>query len=103
MYIASSQYIFDNATKCGPERLRHIEQSNAPYTFEKLEKIGIASGRACLEIGAGSGSVAAWMAKREDRFVPAFDKPTRARWEYDGTDEEFRAGENWRNAHRRSD
>lgn len=39
----------------------------------------------------------------QDRFVPAFDKPTRARWEYDGTDDEFRAGESWRNAHRSTD
>jgi flavin reductase (DIM6/NTAB) family NADH-FMN oxidoreductase RutF len=34
-----------------------------------------------------------------DRFVPAYDKPTRAKWHYEGTDEEFRPGENWREAH----
>ena len=27
-----------------------------------------------------------------DRFVPAYDRPTRGVWRYDGRDEEFRAG-----------
>jgi flavin reductase (DIM6/NTAB) family NADH-FMN oxidoreductase RutF len=34
-----------------------------------------------------------------DRFVPAYDKPTRGAWRYDGRDEEFRDGENWRGAY----
>lgn len=34
-----------------------------------------------------------------DRFVPAYDKPTRGVWRYDGRDEEFRDGENWRDAY----
>ena len=33
-----------------------------------------------------------------DRFVPAYDRPTRGVWRYDGHDEEFRPGENWRDA-----
>jgi flavin reductase (DIM6/NTAB) family NADH-FMN oxidoreductase RutF len=39
----------------------------------------------------------------QDRFVPAYDKPTRGVWRYDGRDEEFRPGEDWRNAHRSTD
>jgi flavin reductase (DIM6/NTAB) family NADH-FMN oxidoreductase RutF len=31
-----------------------------------------------------------------DHFVPAYDKPTRGIWQYEGPDEEFREGENWR-------
>src|SRR5262249_15307331 len=38
-----------------------------------------------------------------DRSVPAYDKPTRGVWRYDGRDEEFRAGENWRDAYRSTD
>jgi flavin reductase (DIM6/NTAB) family NADH-FMN oxidoreductase RutF len=34
-----------------------------------------------------------------DRFVPVYDRPMRAKWHYQGTDEEFRAGENWRSAY----
>ncbi|HEY7300988.1 MAG TPA: flavin reductase family protein [Xanthobacteraceae bacterium] len=39
----------------------------------------------------------------QDRFVPAYDRPTRGVWRYDGRDEEFRDGEDWRNAHRSND
>ena len=38
-----------------------------------------------------------------DRFVPAYDKPTRGRWRYDGREEEFRPGEPWRDAYRSAD
>ena len=36
-------------------------------------------------------------------FVPAYDKPTRGVWRYDGRDEEFRPGESWRDAYRSGD
>lgn len=39
----------------------------------------------------------------QDRFVPAYDKPTRGVWRYDGRDAEFRDGENWRDAFRSAD
>jgi flavin reductase (DIM6/NTAB) family NADH-FMN oxidoreductase RutF len=38
-----------------------------------------------------------------DRFVPAYDKPTRGVWHYDGSDAEFRPGENWRDAYKSTD
>jgi flavin reductase (DIM6/NTAB) family NADH-FMN oxidoreductase RutF len=38
-----------------------------------------------------------------DRFVPAYDRPTRGVWRYDGRDEEFRAGEDWRGAYKSTD
>jgi flavin reductase (DIM6/NTAB) family NADH-FMN oxidoreductase RutF len=38
-----------------------------------------------------------------DRFVPAYDKPTRGHWRYDGRDDEFRPGEPWRDAYRSTD
>ena len=39
----------------------------------------------------------------QDRFVPAYDKPTRGVWRYAGNDAEFRAGENWRDVYRSVD
>jgi flavin reductase (DIM6/NTAB) family NADH-FMN oxidoreductase RutF len=39
----------------------------------------------------------------QDRFVPAYDKPTRGNWRYQGRDAEFRPGEDWRNAYRSVD
>jgi len=38
-----------------------------------------------------------------DRFVPVFDRPTRAEWHYDGTDDQFRSDENWRAAYQSTD
>jgi flavin reductase (DIM6/NTAB) family NADH-FMN oxidoreductase RutF len=38
-----------------------------------------------------------------DRFVPAYDQPTRGVWSYDGSDEEFRDGESWRDAYKSTD
>jgi flavin reductase (DIM6/NTAB) family NADH-FMN oxidoreductase RutF len=38
-----------------------------------------------------------------DRFVPAYDKPTRGVWRYEADDEEFRTGEAWRDAYRSTD
>jgi len=38
-----------------------------------------------------------------DRFVPAYDKPTRGVWHYEGGDQEFRNGEDWRNAYKSTD
>ena len=35
-----------------------------PFTFERLSAAGELTGRRCLEIGAGGGSVAAWLADR---------------------------------------
>jgi flavin reductase (DIM6/NTAB) family NADH-FMN oxidoreductase RutF len=37
------------------------------------------------------------------KFVPAYNKPTAAWWRYDGKDEEFREGEDWRNAYHRAE
>ena len=39
----------------------------------------------------------------QDRFVPAYDKPTRGVWAYEGSDEEFRVGEDWRRAYKSSE
>jgi flavin reductase (DIM6/NTAB) family NADH-FMN oxidoreductase RutF len=39
----------------------------------------------------------------QDRFVPAYDKPTRGVWRYEGDDAEFRDGDNWRGMFRSED
>jgi hypothetical protein len=35
--------------------------------------------------------------------VPAYDKPTRGVWRYDGSDAEFRDGASWRDAYKSTD
>jgi SAM-dependent methyltransferase len=47
-----------------PERLAGLEATWDPGTQALLQRLGIGPGRRCLEIGAGGGSVAAWMAEQ---------------------------------------
>jgi flavin reductase (DIM6/NTAB) family NADH-FMN oxidoreductase RutF len=39
----------------------------------------------------------------QDRFVPAYDKPTRAKWSYDGPVENLREDQDWRSAYQSTD
>jgi SAM-dependent methyltransferase len=60
-----SRYIFDNsAERPTAERFAGLEAIYDPRTFRFLEATGVGSGWHCLEVGAGSGSVAAWLADR---------------------------------------
>src|SRR5215472_1971256 len=45
-------------------RLLLIEATLDPFTIAHLERIGVAEGWRCLELGAGAGSIAAWLAGR---------------------------------------
>jgi len=45
-------------------RLRLIEELNDPATTRRLSSLGLISGWRCLELGAGAGSIACWLAAR---------------------------------------
>lgn len=57
-------YVFDPAWDLETERLRTNEAIWDPGTFERLERFGVGRGWNCLEIGAGAGSTAKWLASR---------------------------------------
>jgi SAM-dependent methyltransferase len=57
-------YAFDNVWMHARERLRGLEMLLDPATIRHLEALGVAEGWRCLEIGAGGGSIAAWMCQR---------------------------------------
>jgi ubiquinone/menaquinone biosynthesis C-methylase UbiE len=58
-------YIFENAAEAETaERFATLDTLYNFRTFRFLETAGIAPGWHCLEVGGGSGSVAAWMAER---------------------------------------
>ena len=59
-----SSYVFDNAREPSSERLSYLERGLRSGNRPRLEKLGIAQGWTCLEIGAGSGSIAAWLSDR---------------------------------------
>ena len=55
-------YTFDHAWDLEHRRLAGLEAALDPGTREHLTRLGVAPGKRCLEIGAGGGSVAFWMA-----------------------------------------
>jgi SAM-dependent methyltransferase len=55
-------YAFANVRDVQPERLRTLEALLDEGTFQQLERIGVGHGWHCLEVGAGGGSIAAWLA-----------------------------------------
>jgi SAM-dependent methyltransferase len=60
----STAYSFDNDDAAAADRHRHLAEMLDPFTCERLSAAGDLTGRRCLEIGAGGGSVAGWLADR---------------------------------------
>lgn len=46
------------------ERLGHLQKMCNPITFRRLQAIGVKPGWRCLEVGAGEGAVARWLAEQ---------------------------------------
>jgi SAM-dependent methyltransferase len=65
--IQASGYVFDHAWTEERTRLGGLEAAFDPGTRDLLERLGAGPGRRCLEVGAGGGTVACWLA---DRVVP---------------------------------
>ena len=59
-----SAYLFDNAWWRGRARLDAVEAFLDPGTVRILDGMGIGAGWRCLEVGAGGGSIAAWLSRR---------------------------------------
>lgn len=82
-----AQYAFDHAWQQERARLASLEQFEDPGTIRHLVALGVGPGWRCLEIGAGGGSIAAWLCKRvgptghvlatdlETKFLAALDEP----------------------------
>lgn len=62
--ISEQDYVFNPTWAKETERLRTNEAIWDPGTVDRMERLGVAAGWRCLEIGAGSGSVARWLADR---------------------------------------
>jgi SAM-dependent methyltransferase len=71
-------YAFANAQAAQRERLRTLEALNDPGTKQQLNARGVEGGWRCLEVGAGGGSIAAWLCERvtPDGAVLATDLDT---------------------------
>ena len=71
-------YAFQNDRAVQRERLAALAEALDPGTERQLEAIGVGSGWRCLEVGAGGGSIAAWLCDRvaADGAVVATDLDT---------------------------
>lgn len=80
-------YAFDNAWEKARRRLTALETWLDAGTIHLLNERGVAAGWRCLEIGAGGGSIAAWLCDRvgptgsvlatdiDPRFIETIDRP----------------------------
>jgi len=80
-------YVWDNGWDQARRRLAALEHSYDPGTISHLERLGVGPGWRCLEVGAGGGSITAWLCARvapggevvavdlDTRFVEELDAP----------------------------
>jgi SAM-dependent methyltransferase len=80
-----AQYQFGHEWEQERARLASLEQFEDPGTIRHLEMLGVGAGWRCLEVGAGGGSIAAWLCQRvgpsghvlatdlETKFLAALD------------------------------
>ena len=59
---ATPAYTFDNDDPAAAERLALSSAVLDGFTISRLVPLGELTGRRCLELGAGNGSVAGWLA-----------------------------------------
>jgi SAM-dependent methyltransferase len=64
-----SGYVYDQTFAEERARLAGMEAQWDPGTFRHIEALGLGRGASCWEIGAGGGSVAAWLAKRFEHVL----------------------------------
>ncbi|SDD58820.1 class I SAM-dependent methyltransferase [Glycomyces harbinensis] len=67
METPERRYMLDNDGAEAPDRFAVLARRYDAHTRDCLDRLGLAPGARCLEVGAGAGSVAAWMA---DRVAP---------------------------------
>ena len=58
------EYALANCWDHARQRLSLFEQYHDPLTRRRLEELGVRSGWRCLDVGAGTGSVAEWLCRK---------------------------------------
>jgi SAM-dependent methyltransferase len=84
--MSESPYLMSNEHSETAGRFEGLEQTLDALTIGHLSRVGVAPGARCLEIGAGGGSIARWLASRvgPEGSVVAVDLDTR--WfQHDGS------------------
>jgi SAM-dependent methyltransferase len=73
--LARPGYVHDNDHPRSADQHRWLAQAYDPASTAHLADSGITAGWQCLEIGAGGGSIATWLAGRVARVVATDLKP----------------------------
>ena len=102
---ASQQNLLDSARPPGRRELPGLEALLDPGTIRLFETVGVASGWNCLEVGARSGSIVAWLCRRvgprgrvlatdiETQSLSALNLPNLEVRQHDFATEDLPAGE----------
>ena len=61
---AEAGYVFDNHNENAGDQHRFLAAAYDPLTTRRLAETGVGPGWRCLEVGAGGGGVAHWLARR---------------------------------------
>ncbi|BCJ40118.1 methyltransferase [Actinoplanes ianthinogenes] len=72
-------YSFDNDDPIAALRHELLAEILDPFTVERLEREADLTGRRCLEVGAGGGSIAAWLAAQGGQVLATDLKPQHLR------------------------
>jgi SAM-dependent methyltransferase len=62
--VAESEYLLTNARAETVSRFDALEEAFDALTVEHLTRVGVGPGWQCLELGAGGGSIACWLAEQ---------------------------------------
>jgi ubiquinone/menaquinone biosynthesis C-methylase UbiE len=62
--VTESDYLFANQAPESADRFGALSSLFDPVTVRHLDRLGATPGWRCLEVGAGSGSIAGWLAGR---------------------------------------
>lgn len=62
--LPRARHLFSDSSEHRSEQHRWLSLAYDPMTTDRLVQAGVAPGWRCLEVGAGNGSVALWLARR---------------------------------------
>jgi SAM-dependent methyltransferase len=62
--MSAADYVFDNADSIAGQRLQLLAEIFDPVSHACFERIGVAPGWSCWEVGAGYGTIAQWLQER---------------------------------------
>jgi SAM-dependent methyltransferase len=74
--VADERYLLDNRQAEAGKRFEALSKLFNPSTFRHMDSLGLSQGWRVWEIGAGGGSVPAWIADRTKSYVLATDIDT---------------------------